>query len=118
MIKQMGKTEQQCLEAEMEYRSWKECPLWYCVKTLFNMTTGKMQSEIVRDEKTKQLIAIQDTEKPGQSTTHTTEDTVKPQSRWHWQPYRQIQQTFSIICFTYSLPPPGGSFFVGNRIGS
>ena len=76
MAKAMGITEQQCIEAEMEYRSWKECPLWYCVKTLFNMTTGKMQSEIVRDEKTKQLIAIQDTEKPLDGVYETAAGTI------------------------------------------
>ena len=64
MIKVMGLTEQQCIREETEYRDWKKCPLWYCVKTLFNMNTGKMESEIVKDEKTKLPIAIASVEKP------------------------------------------------------
>ena len=40
-----------CIKAEMEYREWRECPLWYCVKTLLR-ADGKMESEIVSDEKT------------------------------------------------------------------
>jgi hypothetical protein len=76
MIKVMGLTEQQCIREETEYRDWKKCPLWYCVKTLFNMNTGKMESEIVRDEKTKQLIAIQDTEKPLDGVYETASGTI------------------------------------------
>lgn len=76
MVKQMGKTEQQCLEAEMEYRDWKDCPLWYCVKTLFNLNTGKMESEIVKDENTKQLIAIKDTDKPLDGVYETANGTI------------------------------------------
>ena len=52
-----------CIKAEMEYREWRECPLWYCVKTLLR-ADGKMESEIVSDEKTKIPIAIQSLEKP------------------------------------------------------
>lgn len=52
-----------CIKAEMEYREWRECPLWYCVKTLFR-ADGKMESEIVSDEKTKIPIAIKSLEKP------------------------------------------------------
>ena len=40
-----------CIKAEMEYREWRECPLWYSVKTLLR-ADGKMESEIVSDEKT------------------------------------------------------------------
>lgn len=76
MIKVMGLIEQQCIREETEYRDWKKCPLWYCVKTLFNMNTGKMESEIVRDEKTKQLIAIQDTEKPLDGVYETASGTI------------------------------------------
>ena len=47
-----------CIRAEMEYREWRECPQWYCVKTLFR-ADGTMESEIVSDEKTKIPIAIQ-----------------------------------------------------------
>lgn len=52
-----------CIRAEMEYREWRECPLWYCVKTLLGID-GTMKSEIVSDEKTKIPITIQSVEKP------------------------------------------------------
>lgn len=76
MARAMGITEQQCIEAEMEYREWKEDPLWYCVKTLFNISTGKMESEIVKDEKTKQVIAIQGIEKPQDGVFETAAGTI------------------------------------------
>lgn len=52
-----------CIKAECEYREWRECPLWYCVKTKFR-ADGKVESEIVSDEKTKIAIAIQSADKP------------------------------------------------------
>ena len=55
--------EKDCLKAEVEYRNWRECPLWYCVKTKLR-NDGKIESEIVSDEKTKVAIAIQSAEKP------------------------------------------------------
>ena len=67
--------QRQCVEAEMEYRAWREAPLWYCVKTKL-YDNGKMESEIVRDEKTKQLIAIQDTEKPLDGVYETASGTI------------------------------------------
>ena len=52
-----------CIKAECEYREWRECPLWYCVKTKLR-ADGKVESEIVSDEKTKIAIAIQSVDKP------------------------------------------------------
>lgn len=52
-----------CIKAECEYREWRECPLWYCVKTKLR-ADGKVESEIVSDEKTKIAIAIQSADKP------------------------------------------------------
>lgn len=76
MAKEIMITEQQCIEAEIEYRDWKENPLWYCVKTLFNANTGKMESEIIKDEKTKQIIAIQGIEKPLDGVYETAAGTI------------------------------------------
>lgn len=59
----MTNAEQDCIRAEMEYREWRECPLWYCVKTKLN-NNGKVESEIVADEKTGIAIAVQSIEKP------------------------------------------------------
>lgn len=55
--------EQQCLEAENEYRAWSECPLWYCVKTVFK-NDGTLTSEFYADEKTKLPVMVQSREKP------------------------------------------------------
>ena len=60
---EVNKMQRQCVEAEMEYRAWREAPLWYCVKTKL-YDNGKMESEIVKDEKTKLPIAIASVEKP------------------------------------------------------
>lgn len=51
------------IQAETEYREWSECPLWYCVKTKF-YNSGKVESEIVRDKKTKLPITIQSVDSP------------------------------------------------------
>ena len=48
--------DKQCIKEEMEYRKWREAPQWYCVKTTFH-NDGKMESEIVADEKTKRQMA-------------------------------------------------------------
>lgn len=64
-----------CIAAEMEYREWRECPQWYCVKTTLH-TSGKVESEIVADEKTGIPIAIQDTQKPADGTYETVEATT------------------------------------------
>lgn len=61
---QRTQVEADCIKTEMEYRSWKENSLWYCVKTLFNMANGKMESDFIRDEKTKLPITIKSDEKP------------------------------------------------------
>lgn len=63
-MKEKNILERQCIEQEVEYRKWNECPLWYCVKTFFNPNSGKLESEIVKDEKTKVPIAIKDKDKP------------------------------------------------------
>lgn len=54
---------EECIRAEVEYREWRECPLWYCVKTKLG-SDGSVESEIVSDEKTKVPIAIQSADKP------------------------------------------------------
>ena len=54
----------QCLENEMEYKGWRECPQWYCIKTILNNNDGTIKRELVSDEKTKIPIVIQGTEKP------------------------------------------------------
>ena len=56
--------DKQCIQEEMEYREWREAPQWYCVKTTYHLSTGKMESEIVADEKTNLAIVIQQVEKP------------------------------------------------------
>lgn len=60
----MTRTEADCIKAEMEYRSWHECPHWYCIKTTMSLTTGKVKSEFVVDGKTNLPIIIQDDKKP------------------------------------------------------
>ena len=65
----------QCVEVEVEYLEWRKAPKWYCVKTTFH-NNGKIESEIVRDEKTKLPIAIQDFEKPQDGVFETAEATV------------------------------------------
>lgn len=55
--------EKDCIKTEVEYRNWRECPLWYCVKTKLR-ADGKVESEIVSDEKTKIAITIQSADKP------------------------------------------------------
>ncbi len=52
-----------CLQTEMEYREWRKCPQWYCVKTTYHYD-GRIESELVCDETTKLPIVIQDIMKP------------------------------------------------------
>lgn len=59
----MTQLNRDCLKTEQEFREWRECPLWYCVKTKFK-NDGSVESEIFADEKTKIAIAIQSAEKP------------------------------------------------------
>lgn len=65
----------QCLEVEVEYREWRETSLWYCVKTTLH-SDGRIESEIVTDEKTKQPIAIKDTDKPLDGVFETATETT------------------------------------------
>ena len=65
----------QCLEVEVEYREWRETSLWYCVKTTLH-SDGRIESEIVTDEKTKQPIAIKDTDKPLDGVFETANSTI------------------------------------------
>ncbi len=66
----------QCLENEMEYKDWRECPQWYCIKTILNNNDGTIKRELVSDEKTKIPIVIQGTEKPLDGVYETTEATT------------------------------------------
>lgn len=75
-MRKLDKLESQCIREEIEYRNWSECPLWYCVRTFFNVNTGKMESEIVKDEKSKVPIAIQDKEKPQDGVFETAKGTI------------------------------------------
>jgi hypothetical protein len=65
----------QCIELEMEYREWRESPQWYCVKTVLH-SDGRIESEIMVDEKTKLAIVIQDLDKPMDGVYETYEATT------------------------------------------
>lgn len=67
--------DKQCIKEEMEYRKWREAPQWYCVKTTFH-NDGKMESEIVADEKTNIAIVIQQVEKPMDGVFETADGTI------------------------------------------
>ena len=64
-----------CVKAEMEYREWRECPQWYCVKTTFH-NNGNIESELVVDEKTKIPLIVQDTQKPDAGVFETATATI------------------------------------------
>lgn len=64
-----------CIKSEMEYREWRECPQWYCVKTTYH-NNGKIESEVVRDGKTNVPIAIQDVQKPSDEVYETLTATI------------------------------------------
>lgn len=68
--------DKQCIQEEMEYREWREAPQWYCVKTTYHPSTGKMESEIVADEKTNLAIVIQQVEKPSDGVFETANSTI------------------------------------------
>lgn len=68
--------EQQCVKVEQEYRDWRQDPIWYCVKTLYNNLTAAMKSELVRDEQTKLPITIHDTQKPADGVFQSGNTTV------------------------------------------
>lgn len=65
----------QCVEVEVEYLEWRKAPKWYCVKTTLH-SDGTIESEIMKDEKTKLPIAIQDFEKPQDGVYETAEATT------------------------------------------
>lgn len=66
----------QCIEEEMEYREWRESPLWYCLKTTMNNATCEVKSEIVKDSKTGVCMVIQGFDKPLDGTFETVKETV------------------------------------------
>lgn len=76
-------------QEEAQRRPQPEIPQWYCVKTIFHISTGKMESEIMTDEKTKIAIVIQQPDKPldgafeknGYTTYYTYHDGYKEASR-------------------------------------
>ena len=55
--------EMSCIQSEIEYREWSECPQWYCVKTTYH-NNGKIEAEIVADEKSKIPLVLQQMDKP------------------------------------------------------
>lgn len=71
----MTSTKMQDIKTEQEYQDWKKAPLWYCVKTKF-YNSGKIESEIVRDEKTKLPITIQSFDSPLDGTYDEKDGTV------------------------------------------
>ncbi len=72
----MTRAEADCIKTETEYRSWCECPQWYCVKTTMSLTTGKIKSEFIVDEKTNLPIIIQDDKKPQDEVYEIATETV------------------------------------------
>lgn len=65
----------QCIEVENEYREWRESSHWYCVKTTLH-NDGRIESEVVTDEKTQKPIVIKDTDKPLDGVFETTTATI------------------------------------------
>lgn len=63
--KQISRAQAELLQAQAEMlkNSFREWPLWYLVKTVIQ-STGKIESEIVSDDKTGLPIAIKDAHKP------------------------------------------------------
>lgn len=59
-----------------EVKTKQSFPLWYCVKTFFNLSSGKMESEIIKDEQTKLPIAIQSEKKPLDGVFETAAGTI------------------------------------------
>jgi hypothetical protein len=67
---------QQCVDIEMEYREWRESPLWVCVKTTLDALTGAVKSEIAKDDDTGLTIAIHDFDKPQDGVYETVKETI------------------------------------------
>ena len=62
-------------EEKVVYRDTRVVPHWYCVKTTMHCT-GKIESEIVKDEKTKLPIVLQTDEKPQDGVFETPSATT------------------------------------------
>lgn len=89
----MTRAEADCIKAEMEYRSWRECPQWYCVKTTVH-NNGTIKSEFVVDEKTNLPIIIQDEKKPQDGVYETiNEITYYTYHRGYEEAVRQIKRS-------------------------
>lgn len=71
----MAGLKESCLKAESEYREWRKCPHWYCVKTTVDSVSGYVECEIVADEKTGVPTYIQSDEKPLDGVYETAEST-------------------------------------------
>jgi hypothetical protein len=83
---------QQCIDIEMEYREWRESPMWYCVKTVLH-NDGRIESEIVADEQTKLAIAIQSLDKPMDGAYETTESVTY---YTYCQGYREAEKQLAL----------------------
>ena len=89
----MTKAEAACIKSEMEYRSWAECPQWYCVKTTMNNLTGKVSAEFVVDENTKLPVILQQIKKPQDGVYETaTETAYYTYHRGYEEAERQIKR--------------------------
>jgi hypothetical protein len=84
--------EKQDITVEMEYREWRESPLWYCVKTVLNNITGIIKSEIITDEKTKLPITVQDFDKPLDGVYETSKETIYYA---YYQGYKQAESALT-----------------------
>lgn len=81
---------------EKEYQEWREAPMWYCVKTTYH-NNGKIESELIRDEKTKLSITSPGFEKPLDGTYETITATVYyTYHRSYEEAERQINQMKAI----------------------
>ncbi len=63
------------VELYKEYQDWREGPIWYCVKTTYH-NNGKVESDFVKDEKTKVALTVQGIEKPLDGTYQTANATI------------------------------------------
>ena len=75
MTEQEAKKKAECIQEEMEYREWRKNPQWYCVKTTMH-NNGKIESEIMADEKTKLPITVISDEKPMDGVFETVKATT------------------------------------------
>lgn len=62
-------------KTESRFPKLPELPVWYCCKTTYH-NNGKIEAEIMRDEDTKQLIAISDEKKPLDGVFETATATI------------------------------------------